>query len=117
MNMDDKFKALDDLPKPIPGAVYRHSKTGNLYTVLHVGIYCGKHEEKDDPNDWRAEDARDRATGFREGTELVVYVGHYNNSRGNRIYIRPVSEWLEAVTLTAKDGYPGGVTLQRFVLV
>jgi hypothetical protein len=84
------------------GGLYRHSKTGNLYTVLHVGIYCGGWGSL---QSWAADV---KATGFPEGTELVVYAGHYDNSRGNHIYIRPASEWLELVRLPLPgDSYNG----------
>jgi hypothetical protein len=61
--------------RPVVGAEYIHSKSGNRYTVLHVGVYCGKHEYLDACADGHPE----RAIGFPEGTEIVVYVGHYDN--------------------------------------
>jgi hypothetical protein len=88
------------LARPIPGEEYVHAKTGNRYTVLAVGIYCGKWAAPDN-DDYRAEHAPEPMRGFPERTELVVYVGHYDNKRegGNRIYIRPLDEWREVVHL------------------
>lgn len=98
---DQLYKASDS---PIPGQEYRHPKTGNRYTVLAVGCYCGGWSEKlckqGEPN---------VTAGFPEGTELVVYVGHYNNTTkpgGNRVYIRPVSEWMEEVTIPETSEEP-----------
>jgi hypothetical protein len=84
--------------KPIAGKQYRHSKTGNLYTALAVAVYCGKWSHGSDEHG-------EAHRGFPEGTELVVYVGHYNNARGNRVYVRPVSEWFEE-HLTPKGMLP-----------
>lgn len=75
----------------LPGSVWRHSKTGNLYTVLMVAVWCGKEYSG--------------SIAIREGDEIVVYVGHYDSDRKpeggrpNRIYTRPVEEWTERVTI------------------
>src|SRR5579872_6802743 len=96
------FAEFEKVPEVFPG-LYRHSKTGNLYTVQSVGIYCGRHEvpEGHDPC-WS------KYQGFREGTELVVYIGHYNNPRGNRVYIRPLWEWNEGIEPSMEIGEPSG---------
>lgn len=98
--------------KPTPGRLYKHSKTGNLYTVLHVGIYCGV---------WKAEGSIPGIPqGFPEGTELVVYVGHYDNRDkpgGNRIYIRPVREWSEEVNLKPPHLLGREIKVPRFCAV
>jgi hypothetical protein len=92
--------------KVVPG-LYRHEKTGNLYTVMFVGVFCGKHL----PGVTHDITTAPKWTGFEEGAELVIYTGHYNNARGNRIYVRPVSEWFEHVLLPNKPMGP------RFVKV
>lgn len=110
------------LARPIPGAEYVHTKTGNRYTVLCIGVYCGKHVQLDSyPDDFRAERAAPPAEGFPEGKELVVYVGHYDNKRpypdgktGNRFYVRPIEEWLEEVTLAPPSALGSTYKVARF---
>lgn len=81
--------------KPVAGGKYRHNKTGHIYTVLAVGVYCGKFPKAVyDPNDYTSDQG-----GLPEGTRLVVYVGHYDNPRGNEVYVRPVDEWAEEVRI------------------
>jgi hypothetical protein len=101
--------------RPVVGAEYIHSKSGNRYTVLHVGVYCGKHEYLDACADGHPE----RAIGFPEGTELVIYVGHYDNvgkPGRNRIYIRPLAEWSEEVEIIihSEPGLTGSRFAPRF---
>jgi hypothetical protein len=109
---------LSETNRPIPGREYIHAKSGNRYTVLHIGIYCGRHDECGvDP----AYGALAEASGFPEGTELVVYVGHYDSvgkPGRNRIYIRPLDEWFELVEIMIVDepGLKGSRIAPRFHL-
>lgn len=103
---------------PIPGEEYVHAKTGNRYTVLCIGFYCGKWEQADSyPDDFHVRSASPPATGFPEGTQLVVSVGHYDNKKvgGNGFYIRPLGEWLEEVTLSPPSLLGTTMKTTRFV--
>jgi len=94
-------------PKVTPG-VYRHYK-GGLYRVFGVADYTGEH------GDVFPSAHHPKTEGFPEGEKLVVYIGLYDNPRGNRLCTRPVREWVAKLVLTAKDGYPGGrVVEQRY---
>lgn len=93
MTPDIKNPALLSPDKPVASGRYIHAKTGNFYTILHVGIYCGTNNLDRPPYDCQ------ECGGFPEGTALVVYVGNYNNPRGNFVYVRPSNEWFEKVTL------------------
>jgi hypothetical protein len=84
------------------GEVYRHYK-GNLYLVLHVADYTGENPmEQESKPTWSDKNV---PVGFFEGTRLIVYVGLYNNPKGNRPCVRSEAEWNERVQweCTAQD--------------
>ena len=117
-SLDEELTAACN--RPIPGSEYVHPKTGNRYTVLAVAIYCGRQEQLDSyPGDYHAQLPSPPGTGFPEGTELVVYVGHYDNKKpgGNRFYVRPLQEWLEEVTLKPPHMLGSELKASRFVPV
>lgn len=100
-------------------ALYRHSKTDHLYTVLWQAISLtgplDEGEELDICLKFKSKliIATQGCTHDGESCKLlcqavycgkpkahlelglIIYTGHYNNPRGNKIYSRPVSEWNE----------------------
>lgn len=76
------------------GDIFRHTENGHSYRVIDVGVWTGAtmiaSEHPGQP--------------IKKGDPVVIYIGCYDNPKGNEICVRRVSEWIEDVEVAQKIG-------------